>query len=133
MPEVFAEADIVCLPSYREGLPKVLLEAAACGCARVATDVPGCREAVIDGHDGLLVPPRDALALAAAIRRLLEDTSLHWSKLPLPILAGRVHRPPARARHSILPIDFRARIARLLVRTNQAYDDCHRWTSGNIR
>ena len=76
MPEVFAEADIVCLPSYREGLPKVLLEAAACGCARVATDVPGCREAVIDGHDGLLVPPRDALALAAAIRRLLEDTSL---------------------------------------------------------
>lgn len=76
MPEVFAQADIVCLPSYREGLPKVLLEAAASGCARVATDVPGCREAVIDGEDGLLVPPRDMLALAAAIRRLLDDVVL---------------------------------------------------------
>lgn len=76
MPEVFAQADIVCLPSYREGLPKVLLEAAASGCARVATDVPGCREAVIDGEDGLLVPPRDVLTLAAALRRLLDDEPL---------------------------------------------------------
>ncbi len=76
MPEVFAQADIVCLPSYREGLPKVLLEAAASACARVATDVPGCREAVIDGEDGLLVPPRDVLSLAAALRRLLDDEPL---------------------------------------------------------
>lgn len=76
MPAVFAEADVVCLPSYREGLPKVLLEAAACGRALVATDVPGCREIVIDGKNGLRVPPRDAVALAAAIHRLLADEAL---------------------------------------------------------
>lgn len=76
MPEVFAHAHIVCLPSYREGLPKVLLEAAACGRALVATDVPGCREIVIDGDNGLLVPPRDVEALAAAIGRLLDAPEL---------------------------------------------------------
>ena len=76
MPQVFAQANIVCLPSYREGLPKVLLEAAACGRALVATDVPGCREIVIDGHNGLLAPLRDAVGLAAAIRRLLDDAGL---------------------------------------------------------
>jgi len=76
MPEVFAQADVVCLPSYREGLPKVLLEAAACGRALVATDVPGCREIVIDGYNGLLVPARDSQALAAAIERLLQDAGL---------------------------------------------------------
>lgn len=76
MPEVLAHAHIVCLPSYREGLPKVLLEAAACGRALVATAVPGCREIVIDGHNGLLVPPRDAEALALAIGRLLDAPEL---------------------------------------------------------
>lgn len=76
MPEVLAQAHIVCLPSYREGLPKVLLEAAACGRPLVATDVPGCREIVIDGSNGLLVPPRDAGALAAAIGRLLDAPEL---------------------------------------------------------
>lgn len=76
MPQVFAQADIVCLPSYREGLPKVLLEAAACGRALVATDVPGCREIVIHEQNGLRVPARDAVALAAAIRRLLDDAAL---------------------------------------------------------
>jgi glycosyltransferase involved in cell wall biosynthesis len=73
MPEVFAAAHVVCLPSYREGLPKVLVEAAASGRAIVATDVPGCREIVRDGSNGVLVPPRDAPALAAAIARLLDD------------------------------------------------------------
>lgn len=76
MPAVLARSHIVCLPSYREGLPKVLLEAAACARPLVATDVPGCREIVIDGRTGLLVPPRDAPALAAAIGRLLAGPAL---------------------------------------------------------
>lgn len=76
MPEVFGQARVVCLPSYREGLPKVLLEAASCGRAIVATDVPGCREIVIPGETGLLVPPRDAKALADVIARLLRDPEL---------------------------------------------------------
>lgn len=76
MAAVFAQAHIVCLPSYREGLPKVLLEAAACGRAVVTTDVPGCREAVTHGDNGLLVPARDVAGLAQALRMLLEDADL---------------------------------------------------------
>ena len=76
MPEILAGATLVCLPSYREGLPKALLEAAACGRAIVTTDVPGCREIVRHGENGLLVPPRDAESLAAAILRLLNDSNL---------------------------------------------------------
>jgi len=76
MPGLFASADVVVLPSYREGLPKSLIEAAACGRPLVTTDVPGCREVVTDGVDGLLVPVRDAVALARAIARLLDDPSL---------------------------------------------------------
>lgn len=67
-------AAIVCLPTtYREGVPTVLLEAAACGRAVVASDMPGCREAVVDGKTGRLVPPRDAETLARAIGELLDD------------------------------------------------------------
>ncbi len=73
MPLVLAQARLVVLPSYREGMPKVLLEAAACGRAVVTTDVPGCRDAIEPGVTGVLVPPRDADALARAIRALLED------------------------------------------------------------
>ncbi len=76
MPQVFAQAHIVCLPSYREGLPKVLIEAAAAGRAIVTSDVPGCREVVAHGDNGLLVPPRDARRLAEAIERLLVDPEL---------------------------------------------------------
>jgi glycosyltransferase involved in cell wall biosynthesis len=76
MAPVYAAAHIVCLPSYREGLPTVLLEAAACGCALVTTDVPGCREVVRDGDTGLLVPARDANALAHALRTLILDLPL---------------------------------------------------------
>ncbi len=76
MPEVFAQAHVVTLPSYREGLPKVLLEAAACGRPLVATDVPGCREIVRNGDNGFLVPLRDVGALADALLRLIADRNL---------------------------------------------------------
>ncbi len=76
MPAVWRLAHVACLPSYREGLPKALLEAAATGLPIVATDAPGCREVVCDGDNGLLVPVRDATALAAALRRLITDAEL---------------------------------------------------------
>jgi glycosyltransferase involved in cell wall biosynthesis len=74
MPQVISSASLVVLPSYREGLPKVLLEAAACGRAVVTTDVPGCRDAIEPGVTGLLVPVRDVENLALAIERLLVNT-----------------------------------------------------------
>jgi glycosyltransferase involved in cell wall biosynthesis len=67
-------ASIVCLPSYREGLPKALIEAAAAGCAVVTTDTVGCREAVIAGETGDLVPLRNSQALADALLGLMTDT-----------------------------------------------------------
>lgn len=73
MPGTLAAAHLVVLPSYREGCPKVLLEAAACGRAMVTTDVPGCRDVVSSGDEGLLVPARDAGALADAVAALLAD------------------------------------------------------------
>ena len=76
MPALFASVDAVALPSYREGLPKGLIEAGACAMPLVTTDVPGCREVVTDGVDGLLVPARDADALAAAIACLQDDPGL---------------------------------------------------------
>lgn len=76
MPALFASVDIVALPSYREGLPKGLIEAGASGCALITTDVPGCREVVADEVDGLLVPAKDARALADAIERLVRDEAL---------------------------------------------------------
>jgi glycosyltransferase involved in cell wall biosynthesis len=66
----------VVLPSYREGLSRVLLEAGAMARPAIATDVPGCRHVVTDGVEGLLVPPRDAPALARAIARLDDDPAL---------------------------------------------------------
>lgn len=74
--DLMADSNIVALPSYREGLPKALIEAMAVGRPIVATDVPGCREAVTDGDNGLLVPPRDAAAFATAITRLTVDPTL---------------------------------------------------------
>ncbi|MGS1117174.1 glycosyltransferase family 4 protein [Castellaniella sp. UC4442_H9] len=73
---LYAQSHIVALPSYREGLPKSLIEAAACGRPVVTTDVPGCRDAVEPGMSGLLVPARDARALAEAVLRLAGDSSL---------------------------------------------------------
>jgi glycosyltransferase involved in cell wall biosynthesis len=76
MPQVLRQAAVFCLPSYREGMPKVLLEAMATGLACVTSDAPGCRDAVEDQVSGLLVPPRDAAGLTAAIDRLLSDGDL---------------------------------------------------------
>jgi glycosyltransferase involved in cell wall biosynthesis len=77
MPAVYAESHIVCLPSfYREGVPRSLTEAAASGRAIVTTDAPGCREVVRHGVNGLLVPPRDPVALADALQTLLENPQL---------------------------------------------------------
>lgn len=73
IPNIFANSNIVVLPSYREGLPKALVEAAACGRAVVTTDVPGCRDAIEPGATGLLVPVRDASGLADAIQFLIEN------------------------------------------------------------
>jgi len=76
VPALLQTVDAAVLPSYREGLPRSLIEAAACGLALVTTDVPGCRDVVRDGSDGLLVPVRDAAALAGAIARLDDDRAL---------------------------------------------------------
>jgi glycosyltransferase involved in cell wall biosynthesis len=73
---VLAESHVAVLPSYREGLPKSLLEAAAAGLPIVTTDVPGCRAVVTDGREGLLVPPRDWCALARAMAQLAQDPGL---------------------------------------------------------
>lgn len=74
--ELFSASHIVVLPSYREGLPKVLIEAAASGRAVVTSDVPGCRDAIDPGVSGLLVPVRDPAALAQAIGKLICDPAL---------------------------------------------------------
>jgi glycosyltransferase involved in cell wall biosynthesis len=76
MRKVLSHSNIVCLPSLREGVPKVLIEAAACGRAIVTTDAPGCREIVREGENGLLVPVRDSKALAEALRVLIQNAPL---------------------------------------------------------
>lgn len=73
---LFSSTHIVCLPSYREGLPKALIEASAAGRAIVTTDVPGCRHVVEDGVTGLLVPARQVEPLADSIGRLIADPGL---------------------------------------------------------
>ncbi len=73
---LMASANIVCLPSYREGLPKVLLEAAACGRAVITTDVPGCRDAIALDETGVLVAVKDSASLADSIERLAMQSDL---------------------------------------------------------
>lgn len=76
MAGVLARSHLVCLPSYYgEGLPKTLLEAAACGRPVVTTDWPGCRDAILPGQTGLLVEPRSVPALVAALMQLLSDAA----------------------------------------------------------
>jgi glycosyltransferase involved in cell wall biosynthesis len=76
MPALLATVHVVALPSYREGLPTTLTEAAACFIPLVTTNVPGCRDVVTHELDGLLIPVRDADALAHAIARLDDDPDL---------------------------------------------------------
>ncbi len=102
MPGLLARSHVVCLPSHGEGLPKALSEAAAAGRAIVATDVPGCREVVRHGVNGLLVPPRDPAALAGALERLIGDAELRAA-------FGRAGREIALAR-----LDERVVIPRIL-------------------
>ena len=70
---LYAKSNIICLPSYREGFPKSLIEAAAASRTVVTTDVPGCRDAIIPNKTGLLVPVEDSLKLAEALRWLIEN------------------------------------------------------------
>ncbi len=80
VPALLGEADIFCLPTWArwrmEGCPVAMLEAMACAKACVGTDIPGIRDQIQHEHNGLLVPPEDAAALAAALQRLLDDPSL---------------------------------------------------------
>lgn len=76
MPTLLATVHVVVLPSYREGLPTTLTEAAACSLPLITTNVPGCRDVVTHEVDGLLIPVRDAAALAQAIARLDDDPVL---------------------------------------------------------
>jgi len=76
MENVLSNATIVVLPSYREGFPKILVEAASCGRAIITTDVPGCRDAIESDVTGLLVPVGNARTLAKAVSELLNDPSL---------------------------------------------------------
>lgn len=95
---VLAQAHIVCLPSQGgEGIPKSLLEAAACGRPIVTTDVPGCRDVVRHGDNGLLVPARQIAALAAALERLIADSELRQAM-------GAAGRERAVAEFSVEPI-----------------------------
>ena len=76
VPTIISMSHIVCLPSYREGLPKILIEAASCGRPIVTTDVPGCREVVTDGENGFLVPAKDPEKLKEALMKLIADEDL---------------------------------------------------------
>jgi len=79
VPALLSAADVFVLPSYREGMPRSIIEAMASGLPVVATDIRGCREEVADGETGFLVPVRDARALAAALNRLVDDPDLRDS------------------------------------------------------
>ena len=76
MPELYSVMDVVVLPSYREGFPRSLMEAAAMSRPVVATDIPGCRETVIDCYNGFLIPIKNNLALVEKIKCLLDDPAL---------------------------------------------------------
>ena len=108
MEAVLAQSHVVCLPStYGEGVPKILLEGAASARPIVTTDIAGCREAVNHGVSGLLVPPHQPEALAAALRRLVDDP-------PLRATMGAQARRLAEAK-----FDDRATVSKTL----QVYDE----------
>jgi glycosyltransferase involved in cell wall biosynthesis len=107
MQELYAAADVVGLASWREGMPRALMEAAAMGRAAVTTDIRGCRDVVKNGVTGDLVPVRDPAALAAALRRLAHDPERRRAY-------GEAGRREARDR-----FDVRASVANVV----GAYDD----------
>tara|TARA_A100001015_G_scaffold295164_1_gene373855 strand:- start:363 stop:1325 length:963 start_codon:yes stop_codon:yes gene_type:complete len=72
IPKLFSRSNVICLPSYREGFPKGLIEAAAASRAVVTTDVPGCRDAIIINKTGLIVPVKNSDKLADALQWLIE-------------------------------------------------------------
>ncbi len=74
--QLLIQSDVICLPSYREGLPKSLIEACASGLPIVTTDTTGCREVVIDGENGFLVPVKSIAPLATAIQKIIDDPTL---------------------------------------------------------
>jgi glycosyltransferase involved in cell wall biosynthesis len=77
MVSIYQSSKIVCLPTYyREGTPKTLIEAAACGRAIIASNIPGCREIVRNNQNGILIKPSNVKQLADAIQALLEDNQL---------------------------------------------------------
>ncbi len=73
MPKILNQASIIVLPSYREGFPKVLMEAAACGRPTITTNVPGCKDAVVNNYTGILVPAKNSKKLANEIEKLLNN------------------------------------------------------------
>ena len=79
MDKMYENSSIVCLPSYREGFPKCLIEAANFGIPTVTTDVPGCRDAIIPNKTGLLVEPKNYLSLANGLKKLIKDEKLRKS------------------------------------------------------
>ena len=74
--KIFEESNIIVLPSYREGFPKVLMEAASHSKPAITTDVPGCNSTVIDHYNGFVIPPFDSYKLAQAMERFIVDPSL---------------------------------------------------------
>lgn len=94
MPGLYAAADVVTLPSWHEGMPRVLMEGAAMGNPLLATDARGCREIVVPPRNGLLVPVRDARALAQAMIKLAADRELRER-------LGRENAEEARERYAI--------------------------------
>lgn len=76
MPDLYHSADVFLFPSYSEGMPKVVLEAMACGCPVILSDIPGCRELVVEGKNGYLVPPGRPDLLADAVQRFVNEPEL---------------------------------------------------------
>ncbi len=91
---ILGDCHVFVLPSYREGTPRSVLEAMAIGRAIITTDVPGCRETVIDGYNGFLVPAADSIALAEAMVQFLEDDQ----KI---ILMGKASRQIVEAKYDV--------------------------------
>jgi len=78
--DILAKSNIVCLPTfYGEGIPKILIEAASCGRAIIATDVPGCNDIVTHYHNGLLIPPHNVDALVESLKILINDDHLRMT------------------------------------------------------